>query len=318
MGHNEFMIIISSIILLTGSVLAAYANILLKIDSRSRTTRSESDCFGARKFLILAVILSAIAGASDLFVNAVIPLSVRACFTALNIPVNVFMARWVLDEHLSATQVVGIGVTVIGSLIAILSASHDANSQSSSNWRSMLNHHTSGPFLIFLGVSFVASVPQLRSSPQKSIPKVASLLACAFATSTVATACNVGAKFLGSALSRLSIWSGEIWGLSGILIGISVLQISFMSAFLAQFDVSVAVPIYQVMCGVLLSLTATLVFGEPVPHLETYLLGILASFFGLWLVATNHRRPKLKTDYMGEDQPLVVIQLKSVEDTELL
>ena len=316
MENNEFIIIVCSMILIGASVLAAYSNILIRLHSRPQVSDEDIKGPAPRKYILLAILLSAISGSSDMFVNAVIPLSVRACFTALSIPVNVILARWVLGENLCLTQIAGVGLTIVGSLIAILSASHENNASASSDWRGMLTHPTAGPFLLIMAILVVASLPQLRSSPHRSVPKLVTLLCCSLVASTASTAANVGCKFVGLSLPRLGLASGEMWAILGILTAISAIQICSMTAFLAQFDVSVAIPMYQVMCGLLLSLTAVLVFAEPVPHVEAYLFGILASFFGLWLVAAHHKPPKLKTDFSPEDQPLVVIHRK--EDLELL
>jgi hypothetical protein len=93
-----------------------------------------------------------------------------------------------------------------------------------------------------------------------------------------------------------------------------------MSAFLSQFEASRALPLYQVINSVLLSVFAAVIFSEPIPNIPGYILGNLTSFFGLWLVSRQSSVLKEKVEIeLMDSQPLMVLQKSySLSRKELL
>ena len=322
LSHHERVLIICCGVLLVATVISAYANIQLKFDSWIGRTQCDTGFLYSRRYLLFGILLAAVGGGMDLVVIAYIPMSLRSCFSSLSIPISVMLARFTLNERVSRAQLIGVMITVVGSMGAGLFASHETSVHDSapevfgflSNARTRFLAIFTVPLLI---LSLVAS---FRASSLKSVPRYWHLIICAYGTAFIGASVSLGGKLLSFLINEHGYHSVPFLTLSIIMVAGSVLQVSLMSAFLSQFEASRALPLYQVINSVLLSVFAAVIFSEPIPNIPGYILGNLISFFGLWLVSRQSSVLKEKVEIeLMDSQPLMVLQKShSLSRKELL
>lgn len=84
-----------------------------------------------------------------------------------------------------------------------------------------------------------------------------------------------------------------------------------MSSFLARGDASKALPLYQVVNGIILSVFAAVIFLEPIPNVPGYVSGILVSFAGLGLLSSSSSSSGKQKYDEADEQPLISVELMS-------
>lgn len=309
-GHsnqNEFVLVICCAVLLLATVISAYANIQLKFDSAISRVDSEERFLYSRRYLVFGILLACVGGAMDLIVIAYIPMSIRSCFSSLSIPISVVLARIALNERISHAQMIGVMITVIGSMAAILFANHETSSQSSENVTHTL-FTTRSAFLAIVNVPLlIVALEALRPNPSRTLHRSVHLLLSAYGTAFVGASVSLSGKFLSYILHDHGMHSIHFLVLSALMVLGSVGQVVMMSAFLAKYDASRALPLYQVINSVILSIFAAVIFAEPIPNVSGYVMGNLASFFGLWLLTRQSSSVKEKIeDEVMDFQPLMI------------
>ena len=311
LNENDFMLIVFCAILLVSTVVSSLANIQLKFDSMLRKPEVKENTLYSRRYLILGISLSAIGGVMDLLVIGYIPLSVRSCFSSLSIPISVILARMFLHERVSRTQMVGVLVTLCGTFVAVMFASHEKQKVSSINVSNVLLTPRVGWLALATLPPLVLALDQLSQRPGRmyASPTI-SLFLCAYATSFVAATVSLAGKFLSEVFVQEGMISVSVWTLAMTLVTGCVVQMVCMSSYLSRFEASRALPLYQVVNGIILSVFAAVIFQEPMPHLAGYVAGISLSFVGLWLLAAHPPVEKPKSEDV-DNEPLIVVELHS-------
>lgn len=294
--------------LIIGTVLSSWANIHIKLDSIHKPMRGGRNPLTARKYLIFGIILSILGALLDLSVVSTVPITIRAGLASLSIPISVILAKMILDEHLSSAQAFGVTLAILGPFVSVIYASHETAGKPHDDWRFAVN---SVKFKWFFAVSipaFLVAFHRLKFGTFNRAANLISLLLSAFTCAFSASVSNACARFLVYAISHSGFKAADSLVLLFLTIGVSVFQIFCMSTFLSLFDASVALPMYQVLNSLILSIVGIIVFDETIESIAGYVGGMSVAFLGLWVITTQSRSRERKCD-----EPLLDL---SVEETD--
>jgi hypothetical protein len=272
--------------LIIGTVFSCLGNINIKLDTLRKHERFGRNILIARRYLLLGILLAIVGALLDLSVAISIPVSIRAGFAALSIPIGVILARLILHEHVSTLQAVGVGLAVVGPFVSVVFASHDTDNKVADDWRTALSTSRFDWFFLATCPVFGVTLYHLKFDDGKT-RGLLSLISSSFACSYVACTASACARFFVAAVARLGLFSESALLLLLTTIIVSLFQISCMSRFLSIFHASVALPMYQVVNSLLLTITAVMLFQETIQSILGYVAGMTVAFAGLYLVATK-------------------------------
>lgn len=284
---RELVLAVYCLPMVIGTFFSSLANIQIKLHTLQKPEPREKTFLEARRYLIIGICLSIIGALLDLSVAASVPVSIRAGLASLSIPVGVVLAKAILNEHVAKMQAFGVGLAVVGPFVSVMFASHDTSTRVTDDWRSALSSDQFSWFFLATAPIFVLCLYHMKFDPRSLRGGLESLVASSFACSFIASSASATARFLIAAIYRSGWWTEETWTLLSVTIAISVFQIICMSSFLSMHDASVALPMYQVMNSLLLTLTAVILFQESIQSIVGYIGGMTVAFVGLWFVATR-------------------------------
>lgn len=312
LSENDITLILCCGTLIVASVITSFANIQLKFDSIFRGTETKSNSVWSRRFLLFGILLSAVGGGMDLVVIAYIPLSIRSCLASLSIPMSVVMARVFLKERVSAAQWFGVVVTVCGTVVAVYFANHETRAKSAKALAAMILSTRVGWMGLFMLPPFLLSLCVLRK-PHRVNEKTGavSMVLGTYAAAVVAATVSLTGKVMSEILHEEGVVSITFWILCACVVAGSIGQMLLMSSFLARGDASKALPLYQVVNGIILSVFAAVIFLEPIPNVPGYVSGILVSFAGLGLLSSSSSSSGKQKYDEADEQPLISVELMS-------
>jgi hypothetical protein len=273
--------------LIIGTVFSSWANIHIKLDSIYGASSKSRNRISGRKYLIFGIILSLLGALLDLSVVTTVPVTIRAGLASLSIPVSVLLARLILEEQMTFAQLIGVTFAIVGPFVSVVYANHDTSGRETDDWRVTLRSVSFRWFAIITGPVFVVSLHRLKFGTGHRPPSLFSLILCGFACAFTACLANSAARFLVFSASSKGLFSVESVVLFFLLLIISVGQIACMSSFLARYDASVALPMYQVINSMILSVWGVVVFGETIESVAGFVGGLSIAFLGLWAIATQ-------------------------------
>ncbi|KAF4671968.1 hypothetical protein FOL47_001055 [Perkinsus chesapeaki] len=263
------------ILCLTSCVVTAIANSLMKLDALRIEAKVqqmilmdmdpwEPPPVYRRKIVGLAVVFYILSAVFDFWSLVYISMSIRACSSGLTVPANAAVARVMLGEGLSRAQTIGSILIVIGAVAAMAFGSSD-DGGSDQNITALLS---SARFITFVGITFpfyllsfsvsrwsmrahVAiddHIPVSQAQVQKRRGRRAvALLALAFLggyqSAVTALAGKFGAQYI--AMDGLSAYQPYLC--FSVVIASSLMQLTFMSWMMRQFDAVVCIPPYQIL-----------------------------------------------------------------------
>lgn len=294
--------------LIIGTVCSSWGNIQIKLDSMHGSTPRRKNTLSGRKYLIFGIILSTMGALLDLSVVSNVPITIRAGLASLSIPTSVLLARTILDEHLSPTQAIGVSLAILGPFVSVVYASHDTSGRVHDDWRVAFQSTRFKLFFIGSIPAFLVAFHRLKLGGIEKPLNLTSLVLSAFACAFSASVSNACARFMVYSIAHNGFGAAESVLLLFITISVCVFQIFSMSTFLSLFEASVALPMYQVINSLLLSLVGAVVFDETIESVAGYAGGMSVAFIGLWVIATQSRG-----SLQDEDEPLLDISVEKKE-----
>lgn len=280
-GNEVVVVVVGFACLIAANFISAFANIQLKRHAHL-TAECPENARVTRKYLIVGVVLSVIAGLMDLLVIGSIPLTYRACSAPLSIPSNVIVARLTLREKVGYRRGLGIVLTFIGCMEGAMSMGtrEGSGSETFSRPAELL------PVFLLAGFGICALLADLVSLfKPKSFPCI-SVFSAACGVAFIAGCSTMCGKLL-SMVGRTDILSFEMLFSTLGCVGFAALQLSLLSRMLGRFEVSTCMPTYQIMTMVWLSLLSFFVFGEDVSNGAGFLAGFATSAVGVYIVASG-------------------------------
>jgi len=293
MNRNEVFLILCCGVLFAATLISALANIEFKLDARRASAEDRSFWF-KRRYFVIGIVLSVCAGIADMFVVGYIPFSIRCCFSALTIPISVFLARVVLGETLTELQVLGMMLATFGSVGGILSANHTTSSNSSiHSAHHALSHLSPFAISIFILTSMVVvfGVIELISSVPPKTRRLTSLSLSAYTTSFFAALSTLFAKLTSEAIILGGLSNTSVWFYGAICVSVSVVQLSFMAQMMKKFTAIECIPAYQILNTAWLAIVSTLLFGEALVNPSLFVLSLFMSMIGITTIANARNIP---------------------------
>mmetsp|Transcript_14963 Transcript_14963/g.32517 ORF Transcript_14963/g.32517 Transcript_14963/m.32517 type:complete len:251 (-) Transcript_14963:29-781(-) len=209
-----------------------------------------------------------------------IPASVVAPLGALSIMFSALLGRFLLNERLLMRGYYGAAVLMVGAVLVIAST---PDTPAPSGLDELEAKLWGKPFLAFSSVIISGAV--LARTSTKLLPNVflMGVIACycALSTKTVSFMIQTGDHRWDQPLAL---------GVLGSLVTTVVLQIIMFQKVLSRFGVSLVVPLHFVQYTILVSVGATLLYGEllrvPATNFILFIAGCCLCFGGSWLVSS--------------------------------
>ena len=301
--ENAPVLLISCCVLLCGTILSALANIQLKLDAVRKRDPHVSIAYDRRYFL-LGILLSVAAGSADMVVVGFVPLSVRACFSSLSIPISVILARIILGEVVRSRQMIGITITVFGCIFGILCANHNADISTHRDIFTSMDFDRAALLALITVPVLVMSFTAFNTSTITTSSRMFSLFSCAYATSFVAACASILSKALSELIYKNGVTHHSVWLM---LIGCAstcILQMGLMSSMMGKFDAIVCVPPYQILHSAWLAVFSSIIFFEHLANSFGFSISLSISAVGIWQIAVQNNAKEERF----EDEPLLVVQ----------
>ena len=235
------------------------------------------------KYWVVGFFLGSVLGSvMDLYVLAVLPLSIVAPFAGLTIVFSLALARsGVLSkrEFLTKGKVLAATVTLLG---ITLVATFGPREEKPPTGAELLNELLTPPFFCLLGMAYGTAA--LRLTGLVKHPALSAFAAaccgCIAQLATKLFAGTLGTLLSGGAavLTTAPILAAELVA----LVGNSVLQLTLLN-FTLESPLSLAVPLYQSLLLLVASAAGGIIFHEfdSCPTLGLYFIGVLVSLLGL-------------------------------------
>ena len=293
MNANELFLVLCCAVLLIATVVSALANIEFKLDSRAAGD-STSSFWYKRRYFLLGIVLSILAGVADMFVVGYIPFSIRCCFSALTIPVSVFLAKVILGETLNETQVLGMLLATFGSVGGILTANHTSSSKSSAdsvNEALMSMTLSARLFFVLTVFGVLVGVRELMSPVAPKYRRLQSLCLSAYTASFFAALSSLFAKLTSESMMSLGFTHSSAWILGAACVVVSIIQLSLMAQMMKKFTAVECIPAYQILNTSWLALVSTILFGETLLNPSLFVLSLIMSMLGISMIASFRNLP---------------------------
>jgi hypothetical protein len=284
------LIIIGCCVFLVSTTVASLANIQLKLDSKISEVECSCRWIVRRRHMLLAIFLYVSAGVADLTVSGVVPMSIRACFSALNIPINALLARLILNEILSPIQIIGLSIAVVGCCAAMFFSSQGSNDSNTALLDDLFSIR-----LLVLSLStlpvYLLCLWRVRRSisahdeTEPSRARLLTLLCATFETSYTATWASLFSKSTSEFVYSVGFLSGWTWASAALMLLTCYGQMHMMRSMMSLFESVICIPPYQIMNTTWLAVFSFIVFREVPRSVPGFILSLLLSFVGIWLIA---------------------------------
>jgi len=288
---NGLFLFLCCIVLLVGTAISALANIQFKLDASSRV-KHDSSFLHSRRYFLLGILLSIVAGIADMFVIGHIPFIIRCCFSGLGIPIGVLLARIILNERIEEPQLLGVLMTMVGSTGGVLTTGEGT---SGSNQGGSLLWLLSSSFVIVPTV--IVGIRELSSQLSSVNGRMKSLCLCAYTVSFVAACSTISARLASWAISASGFLDAYALSILSVCIIVSVLQMSLVAKLLQKFTAVESVPAYQIFNIGWLVFSGAIFFNEAPNNPLLFGSSLLVSAVGIWLIArgSSNKEPLATT-----------------------
>lgn len=284
---NIHVVFVAIAVYFGATTISTLGHVMMKLHADSRNLSALIILSHKYKYIFAAFALFIIGGVIDVSVNRFIPFYIRACFAALDIPIYVIFARFLLNEVLDNKQTLGVCITVIGCTSAVLFGTREVVQRSK---RQLLHCLLSERVVILISVTvpiYLACSFAVRGAASRKLDLTESsvrrniYLTCAVFSSAFSA---TWASLMVRAVSELAHHSiTDIYTISAglILVSMSILQLVNMTEMHALFNSILSMPFYLTCNSVGIVLLSTVIFDEVPAYPVLFALSMAVGFLGI-------------------------------------
>ncbi|KAF4736685.1 hypothetical protein FOZ63_022933, partial [Perkinsus olseni] len=326
---------------LTSCVVTAIANSLMKLDALRIEAKVqqmilmdmdewEPPPVYKRRLVGLAVVFYVLSAVFDFWSLVYISMSIRACSSGLTVPANAAVARVMLGEGLSRAQTVGSILIVLGAVSAMaFGSSSDDGGGSDESIAGLLS---SARFITFVAATFpfyllaftvskwsmrthVAiddHIPVSQAQVHKRrLRRAVALLALAFLGGYQSAVTALAGKFGAQYIAMDGLATYQPYLCFSIVIVSSLMQLTFMSWMMRQFDAVVCIPPYQILLMLFMVSFGAACFQEVPKNVPCFMLALALACVGIVCMSMDTEHHDARSPMSGaQERPLMVDTLR--------
>jgi len=310
-GLIEVNIVFAAIaVYFAATTIATLGHVMMKKHADAFSTNLKSTAFFLRyKYMLAALALFVGGGIIDVAINRMIPFFIRACFAALDIPIFVILARFILREVMDYQQILGVVIAVVGCSFAVGFGTHEVVPRSKQDLLQCLLSNRVAILLavtlpMYLGSSFAVNDAVSRKLEFTGSKRFIYLTCAVFASAFSATWASLMVRAV-SELAHHDLFDLYTVSASLILVLTCILQLGNMSDMHALFNSIVSMPFYLITNSLGLILLSGAIFDEKPAYPVVFTLSMILGFLGIALIVQRNKsttQKKLEADEINQDE----------------